>query len=266
MSGIRSTGRMGSSIVPNWRWEDPDLDSYELRIAGWLASNTQGFTDEYVTRNRIAKKTGISQGKVSTSVGKLIALGIVSVETIDIDQSKGGSRWVVTVHFDVWDSPQPRSPDDQGPVTTRPGPGHVVTATTGNPLEKTTPSNTCSSTSLTSVDEFDSFWSLYPRRVGKKEARKAWDRMTVENRASALCVVGAHAALWEREGRGSTKIPHASTWLNRESWEDEISYTPDRQSGPRKNDGLNAVMGVLRQPETNDGSGAIRAALEAGES
>jgi len=40
MSGIRSRGRRGSVVVPNWRTEDPGIDPYAFRIACWLASTT----------------------------------------------------------------------------------------------------------------------------------------------------------------------------------------------------------------------------------
>ena len=126
MSEIRGRGRRGGTIVPNWRLEDPDLDPFELRIAAWLSSHADGWVGDHVTRNLIAARLNISQGKVTSAMDRLVALGIVELSTIAVPQSEGGKRWDVIFDFDVWER-EPWSPHDQAPVTTRPGPGHVVT-------------------------------------------------------------------------------------------------------------------------------------------
>ena len=143
MTGIRARGRVGSTIVPNWRWEDPTLDPYELRIAGWLVSHSVGWRHDHVTRNMIAARTRISQGKVSAAVETLTAAGIIEIETVEIRQAEGGKRWVITVDLDVWqqpvdnsaDSPGPRSPHDQAPGHDTTNPGHHTTSTTGSSVQ-----------------------------------------------------------------------------------------------------------------------------------
>lgn len=80
----------------------------------------------------------------------------------------------------------------------------------------------------TEPDRFDDFWSRYPKRVSKKAARKAWGAMTEANRASALAVIESHVAMWVAEGRGTATVPHAATWLNGESWDDEVGFVPSR--------------------------------------
>jgi len=127
--------------VPNWRWEDTTIDPYALRIAGWLASHADGYCQDNVTRNSIARRTGVSAGKVTTALAALAELGIVAVETIEVPQSQGGKRLRVTFDFDVWER-RPRSPGDQAPghMTTGPrsrhdqAPGHVVTASKDAPV------------------------------------------------------------------------------------------------------------------------------------
>ncbi|MAO22113.1 MAG: hypothetical protein CMJ25_15300 [Phycisphaerae bacterium] len=68
---------------------------------------------------------------------------------------------------------------------------------------------------------FDDLWKMYPKKVGKGQARKAY--------SSALRKVDhdkIHLALIEyvRSTQNDDKkyLPHLSTWLNGERWDDEV--------------------------------------------
>lgn len=76
--------------------------------------------------------------------------------------------------------------------------------------------------------EFDQFWQLYPRKVAKKEARKAWAQIGPAERAAAIDCIEAHTRMWWAEGRSSAQLPHAATWLRGERWEDEVGYVAPR--------------------------------------
>lgn len=67
---------------------------------------------------------------------------------------------------------------------------------------------------------FSAFWSAYPRREAKKEAEKAWKKLTDSDRKQALEKLPAHVRYWaDREKR---YMPLPATWLNGARWEDEI--------------------------------------------
>jgi hypothetical protein len=72
-------------------------------------------------------------------------------------------------------------------------------------------------------DGFDSFWKDYPRKVGKKKARVAWRNLTKKNRTAAAAALPDHVRVWDLQGRDATKIPHPTTWLNGERWEDDLA-------------------------------------------
>lgn len=93
---------------------------------------------------------------------------------------------------------------------------------------------------VTVIDEhpllsFEQFWDRYPRRVAKKAALKIWMRMSDEQRRQAIAVIDDHTRMWIAEGRGTRTIPHATTWLNQERWEDEIGFVPERNVTPVNN-------------------------------
>jgi hypothetical protein len=72
-------------------------------------------------------------------------------------------------------------------------------------------------------DGFSTFWNIYPRKVQRAAALKRWSALTAEKKKLALEAVSEHAIVWQAQGREMSKIPHASTWLNQERWEDDLS-------------------------------------------
>lgn len=70
---------------------------------------------------------------------------------------------------------------------------------------------------------FAEFWNLYPRKVGKQDARKVWDRKTRDHPPpDILAGLKRWVALWETKGTEHQFIPHPTTWLQRGSWEDQL--------------------------------------------
>lgn len=74
-------------------------------------------------------------------------------------------------------------------------------------------------------DGFAQFWSIYPRKVGKLAAVKAWNR--IKGRSELLPKILAALKRqkgsddWSREN--GRFIPNPATWLNQGRWEDEVS-------------------------------------------
>lgn len=74
------------------------------------------------------------------------------------------------------------------------------------------------------MEEFEIFWSNWPKKVAKAEARKAW-KQTEAIRPPLEAILGAVKAACKTEQwmRGNGQfIPHAATWLRGERWEDEF--------------------------------------------
>lgn len=71
---------------------------------------------------------------------------------------------------------------------------------------------------------FARFWKLYPRKVGKDKAEKAWAKLKPTQQLFDQII---EALAKHRLTSGWTKdngqfIPHAATWLNGKRWEDEV--------------------------------------------
>lgn len=71
--------------------------------------------------------------------------------------------------------------------------------------------------------EFDTFWEIYPRKVGKDEARKAWDKAIKAGVLPGDIIDGAKAYLRDpiRCASHIKFTAHPATWLNQGRWKDE---------------------------------------------
>jgi hypothetical protein len=76
---------------------------------------------------------------------------------------------------------------------------------------------------------FEQFWSLYPRKIAKGAALKAWTRLTPMEQQQALEALPNHVKYWELKQTEKEYICHASTWLNQWRWMDELDLTPKKE-------------------------------------
>ena len=99
---------------------------------------------------------------------------------------------------------------------------------------------------------FDEFWSLYPRKIAKATARKAWAKLSAEQQLMAAKAINTHCEYWKAKETELEFIPHCATWLNGERYEDELVIEPRREKSDKKwmftNEGIEAKareLGVI---------------------
>lgn len=84
--------------------------------------------------------------------------------------------------------------------------------------------------------KFEQFWKVYPRKVAKVNAAKAWEKQGVEDD-----MYMAQAAIDDIEKRtrlkwwstDPSKIPHPASWINAQRWYDE-GWEDDIGKDPKK--------------------------------
>lgn len=78
-------------------------------------------------------------------------------------------------------------------------------------------------------DAFERFWSVYPRKVGKQSAKRAFEKVKVPIETLVTAIERQKCSdQWTRDN--GQYIPHPTTWLNQGRWDDEL---PEKQSGYR---------------------------------
>lgn len=77
---------------------------------------------------------------------------------------------------------------------------------------------------------FDTFWGIYPRRVGKRTAQTAFTRAC--SRAPVEVILAGAKQLAQDPNLPALKfVPHPTTWLNRNGWDDDP--LPPRNQAPQ---------------------------------
>ena len=76
------------------------------------------------------------------------------------------------------------------------------------------------------AEGFDEFWEAYPRKTSKAEARKAWNKLKPNEELREKMLASIEAWKNTDQWREPRYIPHPSTWLNQERWNDEVPEDP----------------------------------------
>lgn len=94
-------------------------------------------------------------------------------------------------------------------------------------------------------DDFLAFWGLYPRKVAKKDAAKAWGQMNEMQRFAALAALPIHVRFWSLAGTSPEFLPYPASWCRGERWEDELQMPRDQNDWWRSGEGIVAKAGQL---------------------
>ena len=76
---------------------------------------------------------------------------------------------------------------------------------------------------------FQDFYSLYPRKMGRKDAERAWNRLTPIQQKECLEAMPNYLKYWKIKQTQKDYIPYPATFLNQERWTDEIDLEPNKK-------------------------------------
>lgn len=176
-----------------------------------MASDGTGCFPSYAL---IAEESGLSRRSVIEHVQKAAQAGFLQV---DSRQRENGSA-TSNIYRPTMPGSEPAALGGER--------GSLGGGEPAAPPEQTTlsnnPSNPHTPKGAGSVDGFDEFWSAYPNKVGKPKALAVWKRLKPD-----LPLVLAGLKRWKGSEQwtkdGGRYIPHPTTWLNREGWNDAIA-------------------------------------------
>ena len=101
---------------------------------------------------------------------------------------------------------------------------------------------------------FDRFWSVYPKKVGKDAARKAFSRVKAPVEELIAAVDRQKNSLQWQADNGQY-IPNPATWLNQGRWQDELpvkegdfrAHKIDSSDAKKQQDDLERMLEQLRR-------------------
>ena len=84
------------------------------------------------------------------------------------------------------------------------------------------------------------FWALYPKKVDKANAIRAWNRLKADRKLMGIMSAALKAQMATEEWRrdNGRAIPYPSTWLNNRRWEDETGISTASAAEPPREEAL----------------------------
>lgn len=73
---------------------------------------------------------------------------------------------------------------------------------------------------------FNDFYALYPRKMARKDAEKAWRSMTTEEQTKAIEALPNHLKYWKVKETAKDFIPYPASWLRAGRYDDELDIEP----------------------------------------
>lgn len=180
-----------------------------------------------------------SQETVKRALSSLQKQGLVLVEKLAKAQHDHTNHYAINYQSDALFDQVNLTQSDQVNLTSSGGSDCPVLHT------EITTKTTTETSSVNLLEGFDQFWKLYPRKVGKVPAEKAWKKLKVTPELFALIAtaLGRQAVSIDWLKSGGQYIPHPSKWLNEKRWQDEATaskpsafnnlpnHTPDMYQG-----------------------------------
>jgi len=238
------------SIVPE-SVLDAEISDRAVRIYAILARYADSETGKcFPSRETLAKRARCHWRSIDRAIQELIEIG-----AIEKHHRKDGDSYQSNLYVVRRVLTGQSGGTDTG-VTGVLTPQSPPTDTGGN-LTRTTELEPLNREPLN--EKFAQFWSLYPRRVGKTAAKKAFDK-AVDSVGLETVLDGVKRFASDPYLPETKFIPHPSTWLNEGRWDDDpypvptfdVKMTPARQTamlmqGARARDEQDSIRKGIEQ-------------------
>lgn len=87
----------------------------------------------------------------------------------------------------------------------------------------------------TMSEAFSIFWKLYPKKVSKADAVRAWGKIKKDLVPTIMQALAVHCVCEQWVKDAGQFIPNAATWLNKQKWEDEVKpYVAGTNTGTNR--------------------------------
>lgn len=223
------------TVLPNATIRDPELSFRATGLLAYMVSLPNGAKVDSLSLSQ-RKKEG--RDAVRTAFTELVRQGYARRYT---EQEKLTGQWRTVIEISDVADPGTCSqssgsrPSGSPGLGSRPS-GPQALSKRKKPDERTrenvsSPKGDASVSGSDQDENFCAFWQSYPRRVAKGHARRAW-RKAVKAKPGPDLVI--HATRFANLVRDIDPqfIPHPSTWLNGERWEDQLATTEPLVSQP----------------------------------
>jgi predicted transcriptional regulator len=217
MSGVYKIYRHDSqpfAQVPNSAIRDPEISPNAFRLLAYLMSHKEGYE---LTYGQIERQTTLGRYAINEAIRVLTVKGWLRTERTKKDNGQFGPT-----SFHILDPEAVDSVADDSSVghSTMEQPTDIKNT---NYLENT-------KTKEKHLEAFETFWLLYPKRIAKADALKAWNKAIKKKTADEL--IALTKAYSESKLPDMTYIPYPASWLNKGLYEAVENDKPAPASKP----------------------------------
>jgi hypothetical protein len=178
---------------------DPNISYKAKGLLTYLLSHEVGYT---ITIGQIIRESGDGKQAVRSALEELIKAGYLETQrTTDERGYNAGLAYFIK---------DPSIPKSENPTLDNPTLDNQ-TALENNLTKKTTKQEKPTDTG------FDTFWLLYPKKVAKADAVKAWKQVLKKKTADEM--IALTKAYSESKLPDITYIPYPASWLNKGLYE-----------------------------------------------
>jgi len=177
-----------------------------------------------VTIHGLANQNGCGKDRIRTYIRELEQAGYLSRSKQQRHNEQG---YLAGYDYVTQDPPLADYPTKVNPTE--------VSPTKVNPtLKKTIKKKNISKNTIDLHTEFDKFWAIYPNRIGKGDARKAFFR-ACESHSVEKILAGVERFARDPNLPPKQYIPRGATWLNQERWDDDPYPARELPKGQKPN-------------------------------
>lgn len=212
----------GFAAVPTWMIRDAEVSIYAITVYASLSSRA-GLREIIPGQQTLAREARCSERQVRRALLELEELGVVTRvrRTSKTGRAPDGYTLHPNGRTEVPDSQSATSevPDSEDRGTGLGEQGYRTESAIHTPLIGR--DSEVDKEEVESAPSFDIFWTIWPRKDAKKAAEAAWSKAVKRHPADQI--IFAAAAYAQSPNRPEKKfVPHASTWLNGDRWNDPL--------------------------------------------
>jgi DNA-binding transcriptional regulator YhcF (GntR family) len=203
------------AIMPEWVIE-LDISHTAFRLYAVLARYADNVTHQaFPSLDTLAERLSCSEKTVRRAIDDLVEHGAITKHNRGRYNSNLYTVMISPPEGTNMSSEGTKMSEEGTKMSQRVDKNVQVTITTQLEPEELEPLNDIN-------EQFNQFWAIYPRKKGKGQARKAFEK-ALEKTDIATILDGVAAYITYGDMDDPQFIAHPSTWLNGERWEDEYA-------------------------------------------
>jgi len=223
-------------------WENGPTDHGELLVLLALADFCDDRGQCWPSMAAIAEKARMTERGARGAIARLEVAGYVRR---DVNRGRGLSNLYTVKPEPENRNAVPGKEKNRNETTLKPERDDTKTGTAVPPEPSENHQEPSVDTHTAHRGDFDAFWSIVPRKVGKGAARKAYTKALALTDPDTL-LRGMKRYAESVRSTEERYICHPATWLNQERWDDE-PYRPQKSILDRIDERLSDGPG-LQQP------------------